>query len=155
MRSCGMFTQTLPKIKVQVFALSMRYLVWKELIYISRAWTSHICVYYLGKCKNLDFLTRLAYEQFVSIFKHIWLHRTFMWDFPSNSAQNKSPGFGSKHEIFGLERAYIHISSFNKPYLRLLSRKMQKPGLFDTLGIWAICKHFQAYLAWLCVHMGC
>ena len=96
----------------------------------------------------------LRYERFTSILKHIWLRYVVIWNFRSKSPQNKSPGFRFVGEIFGWESFYIHISSLNKPYLHLLSRKMQKPGLFDTLGIWAICKHFQAYLAWLCVHMG-
>ena len=154
MRSQGIFTQSRPKSKVQVLALSMRYSIWEALTYISEAWTSHICICYLGKCENLDFSTRLAYEQFLRIFKHIWLHHAVIRDFHSKSSLIKSPGFHFKHEIFDLRSLYMHIWGVNKPYLYLLPRKMQKPGLFDTFGLWAICKDFQPYLASLCGHKG-
>ena len=117
------------KSKVQVFALGMRYLIWEAFTGISEGWTSHICICYSGKCENLDFSTRLAHEQFVRIFKQIWLHYPVICDFHSKSSEIKSPGFGSRHAIFDLRSLYIHISNLNKPYLHLLRRKMRKPGL--------------------------
>ena len=102
-------TKTRPKIKVQVLALGMRYLIWREFTYISRASRSHICICYLGKCENLDFSTRLAHEQFVRIFKQIWLHHAVIRDFHSKSSLIKSPGFHFKHEIFDLRSLYMHI----------------------------------------------